>query len=101
MRGLTLKYLLRRLAQKYLPREVALRKKAAFYLPLRHFFGRGFSEFVRDTLTPDSVRRDGYFDPARIQQLVSSGLGPELLDSKRLMAALVFTLWSRSYVRSR
>jgi asparagine synthase (glutamine-hydrolysing) len=99
-RGGTLKYLLRRVAERYLGPARAGVKKAAFYLPIGKFFGADFHAFVRDTLSPDSVKRDGYFNPAAVSRLVDAGLTDSLLDSKRMVSVLMFTLWVRT-VRAR
>lgn len=96
----SLKYLLRHVAARYLGAPRAGVKKAAFYLPVRKFFGAEFDAFVRDTLDGTAVRNDGYFNPAAVTQLVEAGLTDSLLESKRLMAVLMFTLWIRS-LRSR
>jgi len=90
-----LKHLLRVVAERYVGKESAWASKAAFYLPVRKFFGADFDMFVRDTLSPSSVRRDGYFDPVVVDRIVEHGLTDSLLDSKRLMAVLLFTLWTR------
>ena len=91
----SLKHLLRKVASRYLGHERATTPKAAFYLPIRKFFGADFDQFVRDTLSASSIRRDGYFDPVAVNKIVTEGLGDELLASKRLMAVLIFTIWSR------
>ena len=95
MRNGMLKYLLRHVATRYLGPERAQAKKAAFYLPVRKFFGPDFDVFVRDTLSESSVRRDGFFVPAAVNRIVTDGLTDSLLESKRLMALLMFTLWIR------
>ena len=82
-------------------KEAAWTSKAAFYLPVRKCFGPDFDVFVRDTLSPASIRRDGYFDPAVVDRVVERGLTDSLLDSKRLMAVLMFTLWTRRAADSR
>jgi asparagine synthase (glutamine-hydrolysing) len=91
-----LKYLLREVATRYLEPQRARAKKAAFYLPVRRFFGADFDGFVRDTLSESSVRRDGFFNPRAVSQVVTAGLTDSLLESKRLIALLMFTLWIRS-----
>src|SRR5688572_3497485 len=92
----SLKYLLRHVAARHLGAPRAGVKKAAFYLPVRKFFGSEFDVFVRDTLNESSVRNDGYFQASAVTSLVDAGLTDTLLESKRLMAVLMFTLWVRS-----
>ena len=94
-RGGAVKYLLRRVAERYLGPARARVRKAAFYLPVGKFFGSDFHAFVRDTLSLDSVKRDGYFNPAAVSRLVDAGLTDSLLDSKRMVSVLMFTLWAR------
>ncbi len=97
-KGFTAKYLLRRVADRHLVTTVAKRKKAAFYLPVRDFFGPEFHDFVRDTLNESAVAHAGLFDPKAVGALVDRGLRGELLASKRLMAVLIFTLWHQTYI---
>jgi asparagine synthase (glutamine-hydrolysing) len=100
LRNGTLKYLLRTVATRYLGPARAGAKKVAFYLPVRKFFGADFDSFVRDTLSESGVRQDGFFKPTAVSRLVDSGLTDGLLESKRLIALLMFTLWIRG-VRGR
>ena len=101
LRRRTQKYLLRHVARRYLGAKRAAVPKAAFYLPVRKFFGPDFDVFVRDTLAAASVRRDGFFEPTRVDQLIERGLTDSLLDNKRLIAVLTFTLWARARRRER
>ena len=96
VRNGSLKYLLRHVAARHLGAPRAGVKKAAFYLPVRKFFGAEFDAFVRDTLAESSVRHDGYFNPQAVSRLVDDGLTDSLLESKRLIAILMFTLWLRT-----
>jgi asparagine synthase (glutamine-hydrolysing) len=66
LRALTSKYLLRRLAERWLPREAAWRRKAMFRAPLDPFHGPDAPAYVRQLLSPESLRKAGYFDPAGV-----------------------------------
>jgi asparagine synthase (glutamine-hydrolysing) len=66
LRGLTSKYLLRRLAERWLPREAAWRPKAMFRAPLDPFHGPAALAYVGQLLRPESLRKAGYFDPAAV-----------------------------------
>lgn len=95
LKGFTAKYLLRKVAERHIPRSTAKRKKAAFYLPLAGFFGDDFREFVGDTLSESSIAADGYFNPTVVSDVAENGLAGDLLSSKRLVSLLMFTLWQR------
>jgi asparagine synthase (glutamine-hydrolysing) len=68
LRGLRDKYLLRRLAQRWLPREVAWRRKAMFVAPSDSFHRNDdrMPAWVDQLLGKDSLDRAGYFDAAAI-----------------------------------
>ncbi len=62
MRGFRDKYLLRLLATRYLPKEIAWRRKAMFRAPFDSFHIAKPPAFVEQLLSPESLRRTGYFD---------------------------------------
>jgi asparagine synthase (glutamine-hydrolysing) len=62
MRGLGDKHLLRLLAERYLPREIAWRRKAMFRAPFDSFHIDNTPAFIEQLFSPESLRRTGYFD---------------------------------------
>ncbi len=60
------KYLLRLVAQKWLPKQIAWRKKAMFRAPFDSFHLESAPKFVDQLLSPESLRKTGYFDPASV-----------------------------------
>lgn len=84
LRGLTEKYLLKKLAQTWLPAEIWRRPKQPYRAPVhRSFFplpssdnksGRRSEtslEYVRDMLSPGAIAATGLFNPEAVSQLVS------------------------------
>ncbi len=65
LRGFTEKYLLRRVAERWLPPSIAWRRKVMFRAPFDSFDLEepGGPTFVAQLLSPESLRRTGYFDP--------------------------------------
>jgi asparagine synthase (glutamine-hydrolysing) len=66
LHGLRDKYLLRLLADRWLPKEIAWRRKAMFRAPMDSFHLEGAPSFVGDLLSPDALRATGYFDVAAV-----------------------------------
>src|SRR5262249_40151286 len=62
LRGLQDKYILRLLAERWLPREVAWRRKAMFRAPFDSFHSERIPAFVDQLLSPESLRKTGFFD---------------------------------------
>lgn len=66
LRGLRDKYLLRRVAERWLPRSIAWRKKAMFRAPFDSFHLQKAPRFVDELLSVESLARTGYFEPASV-----------------------------------
>jgi asparagine synthase (glutamine-hydrolysing) len=62
LRGLRDKRLLRRVAERWLPRAMAHRRKAMFRAPFDSFHLDQAPPFVQQLLSPESLRRTGYFN---------------------------------------
>ncbi len=62
------KYLLRRVAQRWLPKSIAQRRKAMFRAPFDSFHLEQAPAFVEQLLSEESLRRTGYFNPAAVAQ---------------------------------
>lgn len=72
LRGLHDKYLLRRLARRWLPPEIWARRKRPYRAPIhRSFFHAHTPDYVRDLLSPAALKRSGLFKPAPVVQLVA------------------------------
>jgi len=71
LNGLKEKYILRQVARKIIPPELADRPKQPYRAPIsRCFLGEGAPDYVRDLLSEDQIKKFGYFDPARVTKLV-------------------------------
>src|SRR5262249_9460133 len=69
LRGFRDKYLLRLLAERYLPKSIAWRRNAMFRAPMDSFHFDGESAvgaWVTPLLSEEALRRTGYFDPAAV-----------------------------------
>jgi asparagine synthase (glutamine-hydrolysing) len=77
LRGFREKFILRQVASRYLPREAAWRPKTmfiapgdSFYAPHRNGEPTGVSSrrIVDQLLSPESIKRAGYFDPKAVER---------------------------------
>jgi asparagine synthase (glutamine-hydrolysing) len=62
------KYLLRRAAERVLPKESAWRKKGMFRAPLAESFFINPPQYVRDLMSPEALARTGYFDVEAVRR---------------------------------
>ncbi|HVV72918.1 MAG TPA: asparagine synthase (glutamine-hydrolyzing) [Verrucomicrobiae bacterium] len=71
LRGLTEKYLLKRIGKKWLPPQIWQRPKRPYRAPIhRSFFGGTPPAYVRELLSPEKIAESDLFKPAAVNQLV-------------------------------
>jgi asparagine synthase (glutamine-hydrolysing) len=71
MNGLTEKYLLKQAARPLVPGELIARPKQPYRAPIsRCFIGEGAPPYVGELLSEAALRKSGYFNGGRVQQLL-------------------------------
>ena len=87
LRGLTEKFLLRKVAQDWLPGEIWTRRKKPYRAPIqRSFFNSADLPYVEALLSPKSIQRAGLFKPAAVQRLVEKAASDAPLSETDEMA---------------
>ncbi|MBX3437573.1 MAG: asparagine synthase (glutamine-hydrolyzing) [Planctomycetaceae bacterium] len=71
LRGRARKYLLKRVAAKFLPDSILRRKKQGFPIPISQWIRGAARPLVRDALSPERIRRRGLFDPRSVETLLT------------------------------
>jgi asparagine synthase (glutamine-hydrolysing) len=103
LRGLRDKLILRRLAQRWVPKEIAWRRKAMFRAPFDGFHGE-LPSFVDQLLSPESLRRTGYFDETAVihwrQQFrhLRAGSNYRTMIEMGLVGVVATQLWHHTFV---
>jgi asparagine synthase (glutamine-hydrolysing) len=93
LRGLTGKYLLRRLAARWLPADIAGRRKLGFRAPVGSLLCGQLRPVVQDLLAPSRLDAHGLFDPAAVRRLVDDHLALRQDHARKLWALLCFQIW--------
>jgi asparagine synthase (glutamine-hydrolysing) len=63
------KYVLKQVARRYLPRRIVDREKFGWFAPSSAALLSLHSDRIADLLSPERIRRDGYFDPEAVTNL--------------------------------
>jgi asparagine synthase (glutamine-hydrolysing) len=74
IKGLKRKYVLKKAAEGFLPKDVIWRKKAGFSAPIRSWLRGTLRPMVDDLLSEETVRRRGLFDPGSVRGLIDDNL---------------------------
>ncbi|ELR72264.1 Asparagine synthetase [Fulvivirga imtechensis AK7] len=69
LNNFTEKYILRKLAEKSVPREILEREKFGFVAPGSPYLLQRNIEYINDILSYETIKRQGFFDPNLIERL--------------------------------
>lgn len=67
--GMQEKYILRKCAESYLPKEITGREKFGFVAPASPFLLKENIEWINDILAYDTIKKQGYFNPDTVERL--------------------------------
>lgn len=104
LRGLKDKYVLRLLAERWLPKSVAWRHKVMFLAPMKDFHAKSVPPFVDQLLSEEALRRTGYFDPAAVRHwraklpTMRRGLGLRSAIEMGLVGVIATQLWHQVFI---
>lgn len=81
-----------------LPDSILNRPKTGFGAPLRAWLHGPLRALLRDTLSPDALRRRGIFDPVGVQQLIADDAAGRVDGAYPLLALLCMELWCQAFL---
>jgi asparagine synthase (glutamine-hydrolysing) len=98
LKGTTTKYLLRKVAEPLLPHEVIYRPKVGFGAPLQEWLDTDLKDMVEDTLSSQSLRNRGWFDPRAVDQLRADNKAGRVDAASTIFEMVCLELWMRRFV---
>ena len=98
VRGLRKKVLLRKAAEPLVPAELLRRRKRGFSIPAAAWLRGELEPFARETLSTDTLRRQGFFRPEVVTRLLDDHVAGREDLSRQLWGLLAFTLWHERHV---
>ena len=101
IRGRRLRYMERRLGERYLPVEVLRRKKQGFASPLMYIMDEEVRALAPRLLLRSELARDGYLREERMRELVTEHLDRRRDHGNRIWLLLSAEVWYRRYISRR
>jgi asparagine synthase (glutamine-hydrolysing) len=98
IRGRRQKYVLKRLAERYLPRDVVWRTKTGFGAPIRAWLQKDLRPVIRDLLAPERIRARGILRPEEVWRIIEDLWAGREDNALRVWAFLSFELWCQTFV---
>lgn len=98
LRGLTTKYLLKRVLKQLLPAENLSRRKMGFGVPIGDWFRGKLQPFLCETLLSEKAVNRGLFNPSEVRRLVEQHTRSERDYAHQLWTLLMLELWFQRFI---
>jgi asparagine synthase (glutamine-hydrolysing) len=95
LKGWTTKYLLKRVAERYVPREALHRRKQGFVMPASDWLRGDLAPFARATLDTARVHVRGWIRPESVRRLLAEHTSRRRDWGQQLWTLLVLEIWAR------
>lgn len=96
VRGDVTKWVLREIVYRHVPRELVDRPKSGFAVPLADWIRGPLRPWARELTNPGRLAREGYFDPAAVNQLHERVEAGQKHRVHQLWVVLMFQSWLES-----
>ena len=93
VRRFQLKYLLKKAAERWLPRSIVYRQKRGFTVPVAGWLRNELRPLVEETLGEEKLRRQGLLNAAFVRGLLAEHLSGRADHRRPLWTLLCFQLW--------
>ncbi|MBW8838192.1 MAG: hypothetical protein JF605_25110 [Burkholderia sp.] len=90
------KVLLRQLLYRYVPPHLIERPKAGFAAPIGAWLRGPLNEWAADLLAPDTLKAQGFFDPAEVQRMWNTHRSGQRDMEQPLWNLLMFQSWLKN-----
>ncbi|MDZ7334022.1 MAG: asparagine synthase (glutamine-hydrolyzing) [candidate division KSB1 bacterium] len=98
MQGKKTKVILKQAMEDLLPHEILYRGKEGFSIPIKNWLKKELKPLMMDTLAPEKLKREGFFNPDYVQKLIKEHLNGAENHSHRLWALIIFGRWYDLYM---
>lgn len=96
IRGKQTKYLLRKMAEKYLPSELINQPKRGFEVPLKDWVNRDLSEMIKDYLQSSDALYNKFISPAYVISLIDNKVNiSQEKRAKQMYTLFALEVWYR------
>lgn len=99
LRGFTTKYILKKIMEKKLPREIVYRRKKGFGIPIADWFRGPLKSLLLSQFSPEKIRRIGLFNYEFVNNLMQEHFRLRRDNRKQLWTLLIFSLWYDKYMK--
>jgi asparagine synthase (glutamine-hydrolysing) len=92
------KWVFREAMRPLLPPQIFNRPKTGFGLPLRYWLRGPLAPLMRDTLSPEALKRRGIFDSNAVQALIKANSTGQIDAAYPILSIMCTELWCRAFI---
>jgi asparagine synthase (glutamine-hydrolysing) len=92
------KYILKKVAERYLPKEIIYRRKTGFGAPVRKWITSDMHEMIKERLSLDNINRRGIFNHSKVWELIEANKKGEVDASYSIWALLAIDSWITQFI---
>ncbi len=98
-KGKVSKYILKKVAEKYLPYSIIHRTKSGFGAPLRKWMKtKPFQDMMAEYLNKSSLNRRGIFNPNNVQNLIKNNQEGKVDSAYSIFSLMCIEIWCRKFL---
>lgn len=97
LKGKETKYILKKLAERYLPNEIIYRPKTGFGAPIRQWVNHEMKPMVAERLNDEALRKSGLFNPHAVKQLIAETATGTTDGAYTIWSLLAIDSWLRQF----
>ncbi|MEP5072313.1 MAG: asparagine synthase-related protein, partial [Crocinitomicaceae bacterium] len=92
------KYLLKKLAEKYIAPDIAKRPKMGFGIPLAIWLRNEYEELINAYLRSETFRSRAFFDVQQVDRILEEHKSNQRDHGNKIWSLLCFEIWCRKYL---
>lgn len=98
IKGGVSKYILKKAAEKNLPKEIIYRQKASFGAPIRSWIANELRSMVDELLSEENINKRGFLNYSFVKKMIASDRSGEEDKAYQIYQLLTLELWCREYL---
>ena len=91
------KYILKKVAEKYLPKNVIYRSKTGFGAPVKRLMKNEFKEIILKELNKQRLAKDGIFNYVKIKEMIENNQNDKLDFNYNILSLLAIQSWLKQF----
>ncbi len=92
------KYILKKYAQKYLPKEIIYRNKQMFTVPIGEWFKDKLSKYLKDIIFSNRLKKRNIFRESYLEKIVNQHISGQKDRTRELRAIVNLEIWFRRFI---